>query len=398
MTVTFTTSRSRLLSATVACGGGALRDDPVARGAAPWRRHGARAATGRTTATIPAARRFSPLTQITPAERRHADARVDVRHRRGRDAGDAARHRRRDVRHGGREPLRARAGDREGPVEVLEHRHVESRPGLLARRRADGPAVLHGRRRRPDDRRRRQDRTSSPTDFGTGGSVDLKASVSVDGGKGSFGLPSPPAVYRNIVITGGTNGEGAPATGRLYGDIRGWDARTGKMVWTFHTVPRPGEPGSETWPEGAYKNRSGTNAWGFITVDVERGLVFVPLGSPTDGFLRRRSSRQQSLWQLARRAGCGDRQGEVVPAARAPRSVGLRSGGAADAHRRAPRRPGDSRRRADHEDGDALHVQPGDRRTAVRHGGAAGAADGRPRRVHRRRRSRFRSSRRRWRD
>ena len=50
-------------------------------------------------------------------------------------------------------------------------------------------------------------------DFGAGGSVDLKASVSVDGGKGSFALPSPPAVYRNIVITGGTNGEGAPANG-----------------------------------------------------------------------------------------------------------------------------------------------------------------------------------------
>jgi glucose dehydrogenase len=121
-------------------------------------------------------------------------------------------------------------------------------------------------------------------EFGTAGSIDLKASVSVDGGKGSFGLPSPPAVYRDIVITGGTNGEGAPATGRLYGDIRGWDARTGKMLWTFHTVPRPGEPGSETWPEGAYKNRSGTNAWGFMTVDVERGLVFVPLGSPTADF------------------------------------------------------------------------------------------------------------------
>jgi glucose dehydrogenase len=121
-------------------------------------------------------------------------------------------------------------------------------------------------------------------EFGVDGAVDLKASVSVDGGTGSFGLPSPPAVYRNVVITGGTNGEGEPATGRLYGDIRGWDARTGKMLWTFHTVPRPGEPGYETWPAGAYKNRSGTNAWGFMTVDVERGIVYVPLGSPTADF------------------------------------------------------------------------------------------------------------------
>ena len=121
-------------------------------------------------------------------------------------------------------------------------------------------------------------------DFGMDGYVDLKASVTVDGATGSFGLPSPPAVYRNVVITGGANGEGAPATGRPYGDIRGWDARTGKMLWAFHTVPRPGEPGYDTWPDGAYKNRSGTNTWGFMTVDVDRGLVFAPIGSPTADF------------------------------------------------------------------------------------------------------------------
>lgn len=121
-------------------------------------------------------------------------------------------------------------------------------------------------------------------DFGVDGYVDLKASVMIDGGVGSFGLPSPPAVYRNVVITGGTNGEGAPGTGRLYGDIRGWDARTGKMLWAFHTVPRPGEPGSDTWPVGAYKNRSGTNTWGFMTVDNERGIVYAPIGSPTADF------------------------------------------------------------------------------------------------------------------
>ncbi len=120
--------------------------------------------------------------------------------------------------------------------------------------------------------------------FGRDGSVDLKAGVSVDGGRGPFTLPSPPAVFRDVVITGGANSEGAPATGGLYGDVRGWDARTGELLWTFHTVPRPGEPGNETWPPGAWKNRSGTNAWGFMTVDVERGLVFVPLGSPTDDF------------------------------------------------------------------------------------------------------------------
>ena len=85
------------------------------------------------------------------------------------------------------------------------------------------------------------------------------------------------------MITGGSNGEGSPSTG-LYGDIRGWDARSGKLLWSFHTVPRAGEPGVETWEGESWKNRSGTNAWSYMTVDVERGLVFAPTGSPTSDF------------------------------------------------------------------------------------------------------------------
>jgi glucose dehydrogenase len=118
--------------------------------------------------------------------------------------------------------------------------------------------------------------------FGESGSVDLKASVrgDVDGG---FTLASPPAIYRNIIITGGNNGEAAPSFG-LYGDIRGWDAHTGKLLWSFHTVPRAGEPGVETWEGESWKNRSGTNVWSFFTIDVERGLVFAPIGSPTSDY------------------------------------------------------------------------------------------------------------------
>jgi quinoprotein glucose dehydrogenase len=116
------------------------------------------------------------------------------------------------------------------------------------------------------------------TDFGERGYVDLKQSVRGDV-DGPFMLDSPPVVYRDIVITGGSNGEGSPSTG-LYGDIRGWDARSGKLLWSFHTVPRAGEPGVETWEGESWKNRSGTNAWSYMTVDVERGLVFAPTGSP----------------------------------------------------------------------------------------------------------------------
>src|ERR1700682_5461617 len=119
--------------------------------------------------------------------------------------------------------------------------------------------------------------------FGNEGRVDLKKDVLGDLKDGRYVLQSPPAVFGDLVITGCANGEGSPSAG-AYGDIRGWDAKTGKLLWTFHTVPRPGEAGSDTWPSGAWKNRSGTNTWGFFTLDVKRGIVYAPLGAPTSDF------------------------------------------------------------------------------------------------------------------
>jgi glucose dehydrogenase len=117
--------------------------------------------------------------------------------------------------------------------------------------------------------------------FGDHGFVDLKAGVR--GVDGPYMLESPPVLYKNVLITGGANTEGEPSLG-LYGDIRGWDARTGRHLWSFHTVPRPGEPGVETWEGESWKNRSGTNAWTYMTLDVDRGLVFAATGSATADF------------------------------------------------------------------------------------------------------------------
>ncbi len=119
--------------------------------------------------------------------------------------------------------------------------------------------------------------------FGNEGRIDLKAGVLGDLKDGRYALNSPPVVFGDVVITGCSNGEGSPTAG-LYGDIRGWDAKTGKLLWTFHTVPRPGEPGAETWPPGAWKNRSGANTWGSFTIDVKRGIAYAPLGAPTSDF------------------------------------------------------------------------------------------------------------------
>jgi glucose dehydrogenase len=120
------------------------------------------------------------------------------------------------------------------------------------------------------------------SEFGEGGLVDLKRDIRA-GADGPFTLITPPVVYRDILITGGSNTEGEPAAG-LYGDIRGWDAQSGRLLWSFHTVPRAGEPGAETWQDESWRNRSGTNAWTYMTVDVDRGHVFAATGSPTADF------------------------------------------------------------------------------------------------------------------
>ena len=68
------------------------------------------------------------------------------------------------------------------------------------------------------------------------------------------------------------------------GDTRAWDIHTGKLRWQFHAIPHPGEPGSETWQGESWKNRSGTNIWGLMTVDIKRGIVYMPFGEPTGDY------------------------------------------------------------------------------------------------------------------
>ena len=119
--------------------------------------------------------------------------------------------------------------------------------------------------------------------FGTNGVVDLR--VGIDGRDpetiGAIQSNTPGGIFENLIILGSAPGEdymSAP------GDIRAYDILTGKLVWTFHTVPRPGEFGYDTWPKDAWKYIGGINNWGETTIDVRRGIVFVPLGSPTYDF------------------------------------------------------------------------------------------------------------------
>ena len=119
-------------------------------------------------------------------------------------------------------------------------------------------------------------------DFGDNGQVNLRTGVADDYPNAQYAITSPPAIYRGLIILGPSTQEG-PSKGPS-GDPRAFDARTGKLVWRFHAVPRPGEPGNETWGPDGWKDRAGPSSWGAMTIDAERGLVFIPLGNPADSF------------------------------------------------------------------------------------------------------------------
>lgn len=118
--------------------------------------------------------------------------------------------------------------------------------------------------------------------FGNEGVVDMKPGALNGLTNSMFGLSSPPIVYKNLVVTGAHVQE-SPSIGAA-GNTRAWDIHTGKLVWTFHSVPRPGEPGSETWEPDSWKNRSGTNVWGLFTLDERRGILYMPFGEPTTDY------------------------------------------------------------------------------------------------------------------
>lgn len=118
--------------------------------------------------------------------------------------------------------------------------------------------------------------------FAHDGVLDLRALQAAGYPYAPYGFTSPPAVYRNLLILGPDLQEG-PSKGPP-GIVTAVDAVTGRIVWTFHTLPQPGQPGNATWGPGGWKGRSGPSAWGAITVDPQLGLVFVPVANPADSY------------------------------------------------------------------------------------------------------------------
>ena len=89
---------------------------------------------------------------------------------------------------------------------------------------------------------------------------------------------TPGKIFENLILLGSSVGEGYLSPP---GHLRAFDVVTGKLAWTFHTIPQPGEFGYDTWPKDAYKYVGGANTWGEISVDAKRGIAYFPTGSPT---------------------------------------------------------------------------------------------------------------------
>jgi quinoprotein glucose dehydrogenase len=118
--------------------------------------------------------------------------------------------------------------------------------------------------------------------FGDNGMVDIREGLGRDP-KTLFVLANTPgAVYRDLLILGTRVSEGPGPSAP--GHIRAYNVRTGRIEWTFRTIPQPGEPGYETWPPEAYKTAGGANVWTGMAVDEKRGIVFCPTGSAAFDF------------------------------------------------------------------------------------------------------------------
>ncbi len=114
------------------------------------------------------------------------------------------------------------------------------------------------------------------TSFGKNGSIDLRDGLGRDPEKLSVVANTPGALYKDILVMGTRVGEGPGASP---GHIRAYNVLTGEILWTFHTIPQPGEYGYETWPKEAYTTVGGANSWAGIAMDEERGIAYIPTGS-----------------------------------------------------------------------------------------------------------------------
>src|SRR5262249_4735333 len=124
--------------------------------------------------------------------------------------------------------------------------------------------------------------------FGKDGLVDLKTEDDqvIDPMSSEIGLHSTPMVAKNVVVIGAAHKSGGVPTSKtnVKGYIRGYDVKTGKRLWIFHTIPRPGEFGNDTWLNDSWSYTGNAGAWGQISIDEELGIAYLPIELPTGDY------------------------------------------------------------------------------------------------------------------
>jgi quinoprotein glucose dehydrogenase len=120
--------------------------------------------------------------------------------------------------------------------------------------------------------------------FGSGGEIDLTADLIHPTNRLHYTNTSPPVVWRNLVILGNGVADRLTYRGDPPGDVQAFDVRTGKRVWRWSPIPRGGEYGAETWETGAWRRIGHTNVWAPFTVDTSRGMVFLPVSTPSNDY------------------------------------------------------------------------------------------------------------------
>jgi quinoprotein glucose dehydrogenase len=183
------------------------------------------------------------------------------------------------------------------------HRYPEGARGAAAPRQLSGRGLAYWTDGRGDDRIiyftpgyrmiALEAKTGQPVKtFGQNGVVDLKVGAvfgnnqQIDLETGEIGIHSTPVVVKNVVLVGSSMKEGMTVTthNNTKGLARAFDARTGKLLWTFNTIPRPGEFGNETWHDNSWAINGNAGIWTQISVDEELGLVYLPVETPTSDF------------------------------------------------------------------------------------------------------------------
>ena len=120
--------------------------------------------------------------------------------------------------------------------------------------------------------------------FGTNGWVDLALGLRRPFGRNYYTMTSPPVIVRDVIVVGSSVWDWWGQRPSPPGDVRGFDIRTGRLLWTFNTVPQAGEPGVETWEKGSWKEAGNANVWAPMSADEELGYVYLPVSTPTNDY------------------------------------------------------------------------------------------------------------------